>query len=263
MHPALVKIVIPVYKTDLSKEEWISIDRCFAVLGKSYPVVFVTPESLNIQLFRERYGDTFFVESFSDAYFEGLKGYNRLMLSSLFYERFLEAKYILIYQADVYVFRDELREWCLKGYDYIGAPWMPKQKYLKPANHLFLCAKQWLLNRLSRSNDLMTRKFKVGNGGFSLRNTRLFCDVAKEMSEQAAYYLQRCAEPSYNEDVFWSIEANLHKKRLNIPSYKEAVKFAFEEHPETALCVNKGNLPFGCHAWYKKEQAVFWQQYIY
>jgi hypothetical protein len=36
-------------------------------------------------------------------------------LSASFYERFLDTKYILIYQLDAFVFKDELQEWCDKG----------------------------------------------------------------------------------------------------------------------------------------------------
>ena len=32
---------------------------------------------------------------------------------------------MLIYQLDAYVFKDELLNWANKGYDYIGAPWLP------------------------------------------------------------------------------------------------------------------------------------------
>jgi hypothetical protein len=44
------------------------------------------------------------------------------MLSIDFYKRFRDYKFILIYQLDAYVFRDELEYWCEQDYDFIGAP---------------------------------------------------------------------------------------------------------------------------------------------
>lgn len=46
------------------------------------------------------------------------------MLTKEFYLRFRQWEYLLIYQLDAYVFQDELMDWCNKGYDYIGAPFL-------------------------------------------------------------------------------------------------------------------------------------------
>lgn len=74
---------------------------------------------------------------FPDTYFKGIAGYNRLMMSPEFYETFAQWEYILIYQTDAWVFSDRLSEWCSKGYDYIGAPWIPKPKYRKLYYRIF------------------------------------------------------------------------------------------------------------------------------
>ena len=42
------------------------------------------------------------------------------MVSPLFYLNFKKYRYLLIYQLDALVFRDELLEWCSKEIDYIG-----------------------------------------------------------------------------------------------------------------------------------------------
>ena len=52
-----------------------------------------------------------------------LKVIINLMLSPFFYESFLDFKYVLIHQLDVFIFKDELNYWCNQNYDYIGAPW--------------------------------------------------------------------------------------------------------------------------------------------
>ena len=50
------------------------------------------------------------VETFDPGYFKSIQGYNRLLLSTGFYERFLASAYLLICQLDVFVFRDDLAE---------------------------------------------------------------------------------------------------------------------------------------------------------
>lgn len=134
--PYLVKVIIPIYTTELSDTEWISLDRCFDIL-KRYSICFVIPDGLDMTVIEKRYGkrETY---SFDKSYFKGLKGYNRLMLSSEFYKTFSDTKYILIHQTDAFVFRDELEQWCSHNFDYIGAPWIPKRKYTRWYYHLFL-----------------------------------------------------------------------------------------------------------------------------
>ena len=100
----MVNIVIPIYKEEPSGNDIISIKRVFRVL-KEYPITFVHPKSLDIRAYEE-FGKVTF-RDFDDAYFKSIDGYNQLMLSIDFYEAFTE-KYILIYQTDAYIFRDDL-----------------------------------------------------------------------------------------------------------------------------------------------------------
>ena len=117
-------IVIPVYTTQLTVSEHAALRQCFDILS-SYPKCFVKPESLDITSLVRDYPANHIVP-FPDTYFKGIAGYNRLMMSPEFYETFAQWEYILIYQTDAWVFSDRLSEWCSKGYDYIGAPWISK-----------------------------------------------------------------------------------------------------------------------------------------
>ena len=128
-------IVIPVYTTQLTVSEHAALRQCFDILS-SYPKCFVKPESLDITSLVRDYPANHIVP-FPDTYFKGIAGYNRLMMSPEFYETFAQWEYILIYQTDAWVFSDRLSEWCSKGYDYIGAPWIPKPKYRKLYYRIF------------------------------------------------------------------------------------------------------------------------------
>jgi hypothetical protein len=253
-----VAIVIPFYKETLSAYEKIALTQCERVLS-AYPVIAIKPQTLSLpaEIPGGLCSETI---SFDDDYFNGIAGYNSLMLSDVFYKAFLDYEYILIYQLDAFVFADELQTWCSKGYDYIGAPWLREYGYPDIFKAVKSKLKYYLHTRFNIQKNGLPSFFqfenKVGNGGFSLRRVKKFYDLSIKMRAQIAIYLKR-NEHEYNEDMFWSIEVNRKKKQLSIPSYKTGLKFSIESFPERALQVNNGRLPFGCHGWDK--QADFWR----
>ncbi len=254
-----VIIVIPIYTTQLSKEEHASLQQCFEVLS-DYPKCFVVPQSLSIDSLIKHYPAEQII-SFPDCYFQGIAGYNRLMMSPLFYEAFTDWEYILIYQTDAWVFTDRLTEWCNRDYDYIAAPWIPKPKYNQLYYRLFNKIKRYF-NRLTGASDYSQLYYRVGNGGLSLRHTQHFAQIAHSMSTEIDRYLSHPGTDFYNEDVFWSIEVNRKKNQLRIPNWKEAIQFSFDKNPHTCFLLNNNQLPFGCHGWSKPKMLPFWRKHI-
>jgi len=119
-----VAIIIPIYQEQISDYEKISFLQCFRILGQ-YPIYLVAPENLNIQEYNKlAASNSFKVIRFNNKFFQGIAGYNKLMMSVNFYETFSSFRYILIHQLDAFVFRDELLHWCHQNYDYVGAPWI-------------------------------------------------------------------------------------------------------------------------------------------
>ncbi|QNR84495.1 hypothetical protein H9N25_21745 [Pedobacter riviphilus] len=245
-----VAVIVPIYKEPTALED-ISLQQCFKVLAKSHPIFCINPTSLN---FNTPYPFEKFI-SFDDAYFKDIAGYNRLMLAGEFYEAFLDYEYILIYQLDAFVFKDDLNIWCQKNMDYIGAPWL-RHKYpdvIKAVKNSVLSYVHRRFNIKKKNTSVPTdiqREYKVGNGGLSLRRTQIFYTLTQRFQEKIKEYLLHTAA-NLNEDVFWSIEVNRKKKNLKIPSYKEAVYFAFEVPVDRAFELTNNALPFGCHAWNK------------
>lgn len=248
----LVTVVIPIYKTNLVETEIMSFKQCLKVLG-NYKIVFVQPENLDTSSLTNSNGIG--VERFSENYFKTVFGYNSLLLSKDFYQRFLDSKYILIYQLDAFVFRDELQFWCDKNYDYIGAPWIASPNtILKKTISIFDSKK-----KKERSKIF----FKVGNGGFSLRNTEKCFQISSELSEEIALNLQRDKDDFYiMEDVFWSITVPTYYSDFKIPDYKEALNFAMDRKPHLALKLNNNKLPFGCHGFEKPKVKDFWEEIL-
>src|SRR6185312_14561683 len=145
-------------------------------------------------------------------------------------------KYILFYELDAWVFRDELNYWCTKGYDYIGAPWL----------------------------DSSTKQIVgVGNGGFSLRKVNSSIRIFKRMvllqrlrslwfkshlqaiirfPNFISYFKKilrinnmedvniiHCA--SYpNEDHYWAILSRFFCD-FKVAPHDDAVRFSFEANP--------------------------------
>jgi len=248
-------IVVPVYQTQLSEDEQLSLRQLREVLGH-HPMVVVCPQQLKLpeplrELSQIR---------FSDEYFRSRQGYNQLMLSEAFYAAFSSSTYILIYQLDCLVFEDRLDFWCQKGFDYIGSPWKHVNPQVQSA---------------------------VGNGGFSLRKIETCLEVIREGRLSKAWarnlrwpsryqgnavldyparllrFFGRTNTSSYqianvtvNEDAFWSWHAQRFVHDFRIPEADEAAQFSVETDPEF-WCQNQTKTPFGCHAW-SRYGREFW-----
>ena len=148
-----VVVVIPIYKPVPDKLEKLSFEQCINVLP--YPISIVAPTSLDVSYYKQK-SKQIFIQRFDDDFFTSINSYNKLLLSKIFYKRFENFNYMLIHQLDAYVFKDELAFWCSNGYDYIGAPWFEDFK------------------------DKGEELWKVGNGGFSLRNIKSATKVLKK-----------------------------------------------------------------------------------
>lgn len=263
-------ICIPVYKSTLTSFEELSLRQCFKILS-NHPICLVTfseldcshyydvAEELSVPLRRENFGRVFF---------EGIEGYNKLMLSKELYHRFSQYLYILIYQLDAFVFRDELDYWCGKGYDYIGAPWFENYGGHEDGKNLWA----------------------VGNGGFSLRSVRSFLNIFDYSgSVLSKEYLQNIAGSSsllsriytvlrnygyknhienlldkwmLNEDYLPYFLLKNSNIKIKLPSVEEAMCFSFEKSPSFLYAKNGNRLPFGCHAWVRYEYNSFWHDWI-
>lgn len=276
-----IAIAIPVYKPDMSADEERSFLQCQKIL-QNYDTYLVCPNSLNTSKYEQVSIHPLHDKRFKPSYFKGLEGYNRLMKSHEFYNRFRDYDYLLIYQLDAWVFSDELEMWCNKGYDYIGSPWFEHQE-----------GAAW--SELVKTKDGHYKLWLTGNGGLSLRKVSAFMDVTRRFRRvktchevfQEEYHsladlghcLLRCCGPLIGtnsmrhfietqtkfvwEDAFFCHTLGNTRFRLSIPSPEEAAFFSFECMPAYLYeYVTKGRLPFGCHAWRKYQYEEFWHKFI-
>lgn len=249
------RVVIPVYRLPLSENEAASLHQACTVL-RDWPLVIVKPETLDISSLTDAY-PFLQAESFDDGFFKGIAGYNRLMLSAGFYERFLTSEYILIYQLDAWIFRDELRQWCEKGCDYIGAPWLQKPVYRLPLIASWMRMRHRKLLRAGRKSK-QSLYDKIGNGGFSLRKVESHYRAIQNHSAVIEHYLSQERSHFYHEDVFWATEV----PEFAYPDPLEALLFSFDKYPRYCFRLTRGQLPFGCHGWDKRKMKKFWRPII-
>ncbi|MDY0907443.1 DUF5672 family protein [Pedobacter sp. CFBP9032] len=259
-------IVIPTYKAILENAELSSISQSFKKLS-NFHFYIVCPYHLDVafyELLAKKFKVSLKIIRFNNKYFSSVMGYNQLLISINFFKKFIDYKFILICQLDVWIFKSDLVHWCNKNYDYIGAPWFHKME----------------------DNQLVFNA--VGNGGLSLRNVASHIKVLKSFSfitkpgyliyllksnpsikrlidviigvtfKNNTYYLLNNFQE--NEDMFWSIIARRNFPWFEIAPKELALKFSIEMYPSSFI-KTEDDLPFGCHAWLKYE-PYFWKKFI-
>ncbi|MDX8338074.1 DUF5672 family protein [Draconibacterium sp. IB214405] len=271
----IVEVIIPVYKELPDKSELMSFKQCLNVLGR-HPIVLVCPHKMILSEY-EKIANDYNVdirgERFDDYFFSSIEGYNRLMLSKEFYSRFKESKYILIYQLDAWVFKDELNYWCNEDHDYIGAPWFEnygsEEEGMKLTNEIgnggFSLRKvQFCIDVLSWSYPILTprgiiRRYRMRHN--LLKTLIVFPNLFIQFlgfKNNLQYYI---LDSMLNEDVFWSLFKNDSWKNSSIPDAEKAIKFSIEKSPKYLSGLTGDELPFGCHAW-ERYAKDFWKSHM-
>jgi len=236
-----VVVLIPIYKDELDEIERYSIDHSSAVIqGRS--IIFIGPRNINRNFYLTHYPNIPHIE-FDDDCFASIPGYNRLLMSADFYQRFIAYKFVLILQTDAIVLRDELDHWCALPFDYVGAPWPEGVE---------------LLVNLGCFEGDKGRKVRamVGNGGFSLRRVRKCISLLQEFPEAVDVFNRSGS----SEDLFFSFMGNLSRDFV-LPNEIAASLFSLELKPSYYFSVNGGRPPMGGHAWWKYEPE-FWRSML-
>jgi hypothetical protein len=254
-----VCIVIPVHSAMPSVQELMSFKQCFGVLG-IHSIYIVAPKGLVLDAYRNVIPN-FSVISLDPKWQSSVLNYNKLKLSRYFYSLFKDYEYLLTYELDAFVFKDELMYWCDKGYDYIGAPWFEgfhsgtsENKFLGVGNSGFS-----LRNIAKMDKALRNIFYKTYGKKYSFR--RLFNIALRKIQNLSSenYSIQKdCNE---HEDFFIFSEIGKRIKGFNIAPINEAIKFSFETNPKLLFEMNNQQLPFGCHAW-AKYNPTFWKEFI-
>ena len=271
-------VIIPIYEENLTDYEIQSVQQCINILN-NYKIIFITYKNLDLDFYKLKFPSIVDFVFFDEIYFKGLKGYNRLMVSSFFYKEFSQYKYMLIYQTDCYVFKDKLLEWANKGYDYIGGIWYEGFHGNPDFGAKFWCACNggMSLRNINAIIQVLTSKKRLKTYRQLLEEKKIKRNdqIIKTIKKLTLFFFQcfRCKNNAHfyaetfsnNEDVFFA-EMYLKYNLIKIPKVEDALLFAWDRRPDF-LFDNLGELPFGCHAWFRTDvpyegNKVFWLKII-
>ena len=242
-------VLLPIYTVNLSELELLATRKNLDILS-NWPQVIVAPlrlqDKIEQALFSGVSGERKYVY-LDDSHFVNVVSYSQLLMKKWFYELFITFEYMLLIQTDVVIFRDEITKWTLKGYSYVGAPWI-----------------------IHNNQD---ETYEVGNGGFSLRRIPDFLEALDRvfLMKCPKWYLERLGCPEWthflmrflfgfnrwvwprklNEDFFWSQLVPSVCKRFKVASSKDGFLFSIESVPSWLHNKVSKQTPFGLHAWEK------------
>ncbi len=258
-----VRVVIPIYRSKLPELELKLLRHNMEQL-RSFDILFIAPISLDISellmitsnFVRCKNFDVIRVDNSWLGDDIGINGYNKMMLSTSFYELFVDYEYVLICHTDAFIFDGgKLSSWCAKGYDYIGAPWFKKVKY----DNIFISAFCKIMRRVfckKRYFSIEDVTGRVGNGGLSLRRVKSFIDATRRYKNCIEKIVNLDSHNLNNEDLFWA----LVPREFIYPEYEEAFRFSIDTNPQDSMkMLPKGELPFGCHGLKNPQVYHYWQ----
>ena len=215
---AIAAVALPTHRAEPTDDELISLRQAVRVLA-AHPLHLVVPAPLDVSAYTEAF-PSLIVTRVPEHFFGSIAAHNRMLMSPHFYELFADHRFVLVHHLDAFAFRDELAEWCDRGYDYVGPPWFEG------------------FDDAAADAPLIG----VGNGGFSLRNVSTFLHVTRLLDRaetgsrvnrlpfkvrmalrktvlparpwarlpRARYervFASICARFPANEDIFWGLRA--------------------------------------------------------
>lgn len=230
-------IVIPIYKSFLDISERISLTSLFKnishPISENISIFIMTYEGVcldSIYDIVKIYDVDLKVQYFPKQYFKSTASYSRLLKSYEFYRQFMEYEYMLIFQTDVYMVRDNINHFLDLGYDYIGAPVV--------------------------ADDSDWRNVPVvGNGGCSLRHVSTFMDMTNPDGEFMKKYSSVLEKDNNSGGGIYTDFEDIYFCQLVYKYYdfakarlKDAMNFAFDRNPDLVMKMNHNVMPTFIHA---------------
>jgi hypothetical protein len=269
----VVAIVVPLSaRANLLPDEELSLRHLLHFLS-GYDKYFVAAPGASIP------HEGLKVFHFPRKFFGSAAAHNRLLMWPRFYRAFEDYEYILMYHLDSLVFSEEITPWCRTGLDYIGAPWVPCSdtpwvKEARVGNGGFALMKlesvlKVLHNRYQDEPATYWVDLLVRNNSrlrFVFRflewlqpffpNSRVINRPLEDLRKSEKPDIHGC-----NNDYFWSFHAARYLPEFKVATVEQGLRFAFEAAPRRCFELNRGRMPFGCHAWMKFDRN-FWEPHL-
>ena len=214
-------IVVPVYHNVPDELEQLSLKQLDKIV-LDIDICLIGPDDINYEEYSKLFSnDRIQIKNFNKEYFKSQQSYSTLCLEYDFYNSFSQYEYMMMYQTDCWIFRNEIKKFCEMGYDYIGGP-------------IYSSGSHWPgFNNCSRPI--------VGNGGLSLRKIY----TMKKLTDKNGYLYNKYKDEWYSveyEDMF-ICDILAHDIYMNIPDYRIAEKFSVDFIPKYMNRLN----PMGAH----------------
>jgi hypothetical protein len=255
-------IVVPVHRPAPTANERIGL-RQLGRLMRDRPIVLVSPETLDASGYREWLPNAVNLKV-SPHWMDGIRAYNRMMISPLIYNHRLLSGYthMLLHEPDAVLLKDELDHWLAEPYDFIGSPWTREDP--KALAGVALC--QGANSGLSLTNLAAMRR--VTSSWLRWHSWRhVLGDLCYGILERdrvkikrglvAAYPggLLRGAHRLYNTgwDIFFTYVVPNMVPYFRMAPPEVCVRFGWETGTYACKMYTNGVPPFGLHAWTKYE----------
>jgi hypothetical protein len=267
-----VAIMVPLTSATLNEDEAISMRHLRTHLDDHEKYLLV-PEGLDVEI----NGST--VMPLDRAHFGSAANHNRMLYRTDFWEKFADYEYVLMYHLDALVFSDQLQDWCDKGIDFIGAPFLhcessPWVEEERVGNGGFALYRVPSIQRVLWNRYLREPSKYVEDRCWKLQefNRRILAPIRAAMpkwlrgkaTSPIRNKLKRMDHIEVNErgnDLFWSDEARHYFPEFKTGTLEQGLAFAFETEPGSCLKRTDGRMPFGCHAWGRYDRG-FWEPFL-
>ena len=204
--------------------------------------------------------------------------YNDLKSSPLIFAALQdEYRFLLCHEPDVFVFRDEVEQWCDTGFDYIGAPWFSGRPIYPDDAHIIGVGNSGFSLRnndaqYGRTGSWSCSRARASCGpstrSFTRRSARRRADggaqVARDRQQRQVPVpgaVSRWRNKIEHEDLFWTQQMARVLPWFKVADEDTAMRFSFEVLPHKLYEMTGHQLPFGCHGWFKFG-LEFWRPFI-
>jgi len=281
-------IFVPLYQTQWTRIEVFALARCLRVLRRHH-FIFAHKVSHDVQDVLSNWNNEIsLLESWSlmplaDSDLSSISHYNSLLLSVAFYRKLLNWTHVLVFQLDAWILGGNLDEWLNQNFTYIGAPWCPQLgndpdccvegvgngglslrnisemiKILESPKFRFFPVRS--LEDIILASNIFTayhhHRHLLWPAVFAKRLLALlvgFLAWPFAVKNNLSYY----ARIGVNEDIILGLYCPKVYKWMRMPSLAEAAHFSIESNAKQVCSAFSVGVPFGCHAWERRDIDFF------
>ena len=261
--------MIPVHRPVLKADERLSLRACKTHLS-ACACYLVHPEGMDTKAYTDEY-PALLLMPVNHQWLSSIEAYNRMKISLDFYQLFSQYTYLLTYELDAYIFSADFSAANAFKFDFIGAPFFegywaagPGAAFIQGCNSGFSVRNiQSCIRMLSGMKKFRFRWMLYKLFLAPVRRLRLWLNKITGnkyevfITGRFGFYF---GDFYLNEDVVWTEVVPQLFPDFKIADPVSALQFSFEYNLAESLKLNNGQLPLGCHAWYK--HLGFWKDYI-